>query len=161
MRWLSIDPGESVGWALWDDDALIDSGTGKLWNFADSVYRAVFMEQDELELIDDELALLFVGVQRLVVEDFKIYPWEARKGSLDWDSVRTARLIGSLQSVSRWSGIEFYLQPAKIKESAVAAGAEELFFAPLHECRHGNDAIMHGVYWWSTNVKNLKKVQAS
>lgn len=157
-RWLSVDPGESVGWALWDDHNLVDSGTGTLWAFGDSVFRAIFMDPEELEFIDDELAHLFGGIEWIVCEDFKIYPWEAEKGSLNWDGVRTARLIGALQLVARNAAMGFFLQGAKIKESAVAAGAEHLFTTPLYECRHGNDAIMHGVYWWATNKNQLGKV---
>jgi hypothetical protein len=47
----------------------------------------------------------------------------------------------------RHRGVPYTLQPAKIKETAVAGGAEEKFLRPLHENRHANDAIMHGTYF--------------
>jgi hypothetical protein len=111
------------------------------------VWSAKFTDPAEIELIGDELAAKFVGIERLVVEDFRIYPWEAKKGSLNWDQVRTARLIGALTIIAKMSGMEFILQGAKIKERAEAAGAEVLFMSPLNENRHANDAIRHGVYY--------------
>ena len=80
MRWISIDPGEDTGWAIWDGDDLVEASTDKLWDVA---------------------------------------------------------------------GVSLVLQPAAIKKSAIAAGAEELFMTPLHENRHANDAIMHGIFFTS------------
>lgn len=144
--WLSVDPGESAGWALWRGDALIDAGTTAMWDFAQSVFVAVF-RPEEADLIGDELAKKFTGIQRIVAEDWRIYPWEAKKGTLNWDQCRTARLIGALTLCAQQGALEWVLQPAKIKERAEAAGAQDFFISPLHENRHANDAIRHGVYW--------------
>lgn len=145
-KWLTVDPGEDTGWSLWEDDRFVDAGTEKLWAFGESVFVAVF-RPEEAELIGDELAQQFIGIERIVCEDFRIYPWEAKKGTLNWDQVRTARLIGALTLIAKMGALEFSLQGAKIKERAEAAGAKSLFMAPLHENRHANDAIMHGVYF--------------
>lgn len=82
----------------------------------------------------------------VVCEDWRLYPWELRTGHMDWDPCRTARLIGSITQFCRVRDIPLVLQPALIKERAVAAGAESYFSRPLRENRHANDAIMHGVY---------------
>jgi len=145
--WLSCDPGEDTGWALWRGNKLIDAGTEKLWAFGDSVYTAVFTDPVEIELIGDELAQKFVGITRIVAEDWRLYPWALKTGELAWDQCRTARLIGALTMICRMGGIEFTLQGAKIKERAEAAGAEALFLSPRKENRHANDAIRHGVYF--------------
>jgi hypothetical protein len=147
VRWLSVDPGEDTGWALWEDGDLIDAGTDKLWQFGEAVYAATHEDSESLELVGDDLALKFIGVERIVCEDWRIYPWEAKKGTLNWDQCRTARLIGGLTLVAKMKGMEFVLQGAKIKERAEAAGAEALFMSPLVENRHANDAIRHGVYY--------------
>lgn len=144
--WLAVDPGEDTGWSLWRGETLIDAGTSKLWEFGEAVFVALF-RPEEAELIGDELAQKFAGICRIVAEDWRIYPWEAKKGSLDWDQCRTARLIGGLTLTAKMAGIEFRLQPAKIKERAEAAGAEVLFLWPRKENRHANDAIRHGVYF--------------
>jgi hypothetical protein len=148
VRWLSVDPGEDTGWALWEDGDLVDAGTEKLWPFGEAVYAATHEDDIAvLELVGDELALKFNGIKRIVCEDFRIYPWEAKKGTLNWDQVRTARLIGALTLICKVKGLEWVLQGAKIKERAEAAGAESLFMSPLNENRHANDAIRHGVYY--------------
>jgi hypothetical protein len=146
IKWLSVDPGEDTGWALWEGHTLIDAGTEKLWAFGDSVFTSLF-RLEEAELIGDELAMKFAGVQMIVCEDWRIYPWEAKKGTLNWDQCRTARLIGSLTQACRAGGLQLILQGAKIKERAEAAGAKALFISPLDENRHANDAIRHGVYY--------------
>lgn len=144
--WLSVDPGESVGWALWRDDTLIDAGTGVLWDFAQSVFVATF-RPEEADLIGDWLAKKFIGVTRIIMEDWRIYPKNAKNGDLNWDQCRTARLIGALTLCCQQGAMEYGFQPALIKEQAEAAGAEAFFLSPRDENRHANDAIRHGVYW--------------
>lgn len=146
MRMLCVDPGEDAGFSVWEGNDLIDAGTEKMWPFADAVWAGLngSMASEETAWISE---LLYPGCDRMVVEDFRIYPREAQAGSLNWDQVRTARLIGALTFMARTLGIEFKLQPALIKERAEAAGAEALFYRPLHENRHANDSIRHGVYW--------------
>lgn len=155
MRTLYVDPGEDTGWAIGSDNDLIDSGTTKMWEFSDAVWQAAlgqwgfskpewdFLEPHELVgLLSDPSD----PCRRVVLENWTLYPWECRKGSLDWDECRTARLIGSLFQACRVADWEYDQQPAKIKERAVAAGAEAYFAHPLRENRHANDAIMHFVY---------------
>lgn len=143
MKMLTVDPGEDTGWSVWEDGKLIEAGTEKLWTFPHRVWEGVNVLQNTVPVSEENE--IFCGVQRFVVEDFKIYPWKAKE--LGWDRVRTARLIGALTFIAAIQGIDFVLQPAKIKERAEAAGAEEFFLKPLHENRHANDAIRHGVYY--------------
>lgn len=150
MRWLTVDPGEDTGWALWDDNTMLDAGTEKMWVFADALFEAVMGPYMGLPVPEhDSLADRLMGIEMVVCEDFRIYPWEAKAGNLNWDQVRTARLIGAITLITRQGRLEWHLQPAKIKERAEAAGAQSLFLKPLHENRHANDAIMHGVYYQS------------
>lgn len=156
-RWVSVDPGEDCGWALWEDEALLDAGTAKLWEFGDAVYAATHLDPMELELIGDQLALQLVGIVRIVCEDFRIYPWEAK--NLSWDPVRTARLIGALTLIAKQKLNEpIILQGAKIKERSEAAGAKSFFLSPLNENRHANDAIRHGVYYNALKKGNIAHV---
>lgn len=146
-KWLAVDPGEDTGWSLWQDDDLVDLGTAKMWEFGDAVHMAVFRDPMELELMGAELALTFRGLQGIVCEDWRIYPKEAKSGALNWDRCRTARLIGGLQLTARQGNLWFVLQPAAIKERALAAGAAHYFISPRDENRHANDSVMHGVYY--------------
>lgn len=137
MIWLSVDPGEDTGWALWEDDRLIEAGTYRLWDFLDKLYThcgpAVVVGPDP-----------WFEIKKVVCEDWALYPWKVQQ--MGWDKCRTARGIGAIELICRHSNITLELQPAKIKESAQAGGAKNFYLRPLHENRHANDAIQHGFF---------------
>lgn len=150
--WLAVDPGETVGWSLWSGADLKDCGQDAMWEFVDQVADSCFCVGGDYEhangpFIADE----FNGLGAIICEDWALYPWVVSTGALDFDKCRTARAIGALTLIARLANIPFILQPASIKEGAVAAGAEEMFVSPLHENRHANDSIMHGVFYLATH----------
>lgn len=150
MKVLFVDPGESTGWSITEDSVIIAAGTHELDEFVDAVGWALGTrpEHSPPPVVDGELFGNLGGVGHVVMEDWKLYP--DGKGGLvlpPWDSCLTARGIGALTYIARASGTPYTLQGAKIKPTAVAGGAEELFYRPLHENRHQNDSLMHAVYW--------------
>lgn len=157
FRTLYCDPGEDFGWAQGVGTTLISAGTEKMWTQADNIWAALNDPSDPSndlnspdflrDGIDPALALL--PIQRIVCEDFRIYPWKAQE--LAFDRVRTARVIGAITFMCRVNMIPLILQGANIKAAAQAAGAEELYYRPLRENRHQNDAIQHFVFY--TNVE--------
>lgn len=163
FRTLYCDPGEDFGWAVGRDTKLLAAGTEKMWTMADDVWEALNNPSDPSIPLnspdfgrngvpDDEL---LGPIGRIVCENWKIYPWEAHKGSLDWDECRTARVIGALTFMARLKGIPFVTQGADIKQAAKAAGAEELYYRPLRENRHQNDAIQHFVFFTNVELMGL------
>ena len=142
MKFLTVDPGEHTGWSTWTDGSLTDAGTLELDEFVPSVAAA--LEVPYGGPIEEETVAAITGIELLVIEDWALYPWKLQ--SLAWDKCRTARGIGALEFIAKAAGKPYILQPASIKDAAVAGGAEDLFFRPLDENRHQNDAIMHGVY---------------
>lgn len=151
MRTISLDPGESTGWATWEGGKLVDCGTDPLWHVVDAITVTSTPPEDYLPNLQPQLHLVaaFKGWDEIVCEDWAIYPWVAREGGLDYDSCRTARGIGAVELVCRCTGKPITLQPASIKDEAEAAGAEQLFDTPLHENRHANDAKRHGVFYFA------------
>ena len=154
---LFVDPGEDTGWCLARGRRLLVASTTKMWTFADDVVDALNGTYMDGGILDPDSVAVREGVERdnfelpierIVCEDWRLYPDKLR--ALAWDQCRTARLIGALTLLTRMHNIEWVLQPAAIKAQAVAAGAEEFFYRPLHENRHQNDAIMHFV-WYTTN----------
>jgi hypothetical protein len=144
-RWLAIDPGETTGWSLWEGHELVDAGQDPLVLFLDEVaYGAALMEtgNDSSSRFWDPRKPL----TKLVVEEFRLYPWVVNEGGLDFDELRTSRGIGALEFIARHAGLEFVFQSATVKEPALNAGAKELFLHPLYPNRHANDSIMHGWY---------------
>lgn len=156
VKTLYVDPGEDTGWCIGNGPKLLAAGTEKMWPFADYVWAALSSGGSEGPLGGGSEALAFsrqgIGpkaleppIGRIVCEDFRIYPNKAK--ALSWDPVRTARLIGALTMMARVFDLPFFLQPAAIKPEALALGAEEYYYHPLHENRHQNDAIQHFVYF--------------
>jgi hypothetical protein len=155
---LCVDPGEETGWSLWNEDVLLGGGQTKLWPFAHDVHDAI--EDNVGPLAEGETDLLRSGIgadqnvgpiSLIVCEIFALYPWKAKE--LAFDEFRTVQLIGALKLIAALNAIEFYSQPAKIKDRALAGGAKELFVTPQHENRHCNDSIMHGFFYRQVEIK--------
>jgi hypothetical protein len=155
------DPGETTGWCIGHDTLLLGGGMTPMWPWADDVWAALCGEESELldpgnlrNGIDPGLLQLPIG--RVVLEDFRIYPWKLK--ALKFDPVRTARVIGAITFMCRLHAIELIFQPAAIKDAAQKAGAEDLYVRPLHENRHQNDAIQHFVFYTHTELRGNKLI---
>lgn len=160
IRTLYCDPGEDFGWCIGRHTKLLGAGTEKMWPMADEVWAALNNPSDPSASILNGDTFTREGIAedenlgpigRIVCEDFRIYPWKIK--DLKFDRVRTARVIGALTFMARVMDIPLVLQGANIKAAAQAAGAEELYYRPLRENRHQNDAIQHFVFF--TNVELL------
>lgn len=151
MKLIAIDPGETTGWSVWDTDTAtkIDGGQHDLWKFIDALCIALLGTLPEE--LDEDLEAAMRGVERIVCEDWKIYPEKAHSGALDWDSCRTARGIGAIELIARMSRTPIKLYGANIKKAAQAMGAESTFVEPLHENRHENDSHYHAIYDMANN----------
>jgi hypothetical protein len=142
-KWITVDPGEMTGYTVWKHNELVVASARPLWEFVYALGAGLIgseAAQHDWRLVE-ELA----GWEALVVEDWVLYEWSAKE--LSWDKQDTVRGIGALQFIAYALGRPCTLQPAKIKEQALAAGAQELFRRPLKPNRHANDAIMHGVHY--------------
>lgn len=145
---LFLDPGESTGWALTQRNKLLEAGTCSIEALPSSLAGTLNVCAPEGELpqhADTALVAAWTGIERVVYEDWAIYPWKADE--LAWDKCRTARAIGAVEFICTAAGIPYTAQAAKIKDTAEAGGAADLFLRPLHENRHANDAIRHAVYY--------------
>lgn len=146
--WLCVDPGETTGWSLWDKKGkLVYADQTPMWNFIDLVYETVARQENDNDFrssvtwgdveVEDIIAI--------ICEDWQLYPWELQ--NLAWDKCRTARAIGALTLICRQFNKTLVFQGADIKKGAQAAGAEALYLEPVHENRHANDSIQHGVFY--------------
>jgi hypothetical protein len=146
VKFLTLDPGETTGWATWEGFETgppLDSGQADLWDVIGSL-SIVLLETWAGAYGDEYLLHAFKDVQHVIMEDWAIYPWEAQ--NLAWDKCRTARGIGAIEFICQAAQVPYTLQPAAIKNTAESA-AEPFFTTPVHENRHANDAIMHGVFF--------------
>jgi hypothetical protein len=162
FRTLYCDPGEDFGWCQGVGTTLISAGTEKMWYQADNIWAALHDPSDPSNDLNSEdflrdgidPAMATLPIKRIVCEDFRIYPWKAKE--LAFDRVRTARVIGAITFMCRVTGIPLVLQGANIKAAAQAAGAEELYYRPLRENRHQNDAIQHFVFFTNVELMGIK-----
>jgi hypothetical protein len=130
-EWVTVDPGETTGFAYWRGTDLVRADQLPAWEFIDKLWLDC---HDKVKLV--------------VIEDWKLYPWVLDE--MGWDPCRTPRFIGAITFIARIKGVEIKYQGANIKKNAKAAGAENLFVEPLYPNRHANDAVMHGVYYLAT-----------
>lgn len=133
-RLLALDPGETLGWSIFQD--------GCLWKC------------DQLEMVDFEKQLQFDGLTKLfkghkidvvVCEDYRIYHWKS--DSHKWSQLITPRIIGAIELLSYQTNRPIYFQMAgtvkgfcnnkKLKEWG--------YYQTAH--RHANDSIRHACYW--------------
>lgn len=152
-RWLAIDPGEETGLSLWEDDQFVDAYQVPMRDVPDLLWSWLTGEVTDASVEHSEFFAQLQGHKliRVVCEDWVIYPWKAK--SLSWDPCRTARLIGQITWIVNKFDVPVHFQGAKIKEQAVAAGAETYFLTPLHPNRHCNDATMHAVHYIQTELR--------
>lgn len=127
-RLLAVDPGETVGWAVFDNLALAEAGQFSVIN---------------LEAFD-----AFLTAKRpdhMVIENYRVYASKAARhvGS----EVNTAQYIGILKFLADMYQVPYTLQMAHQAKGWVSD-------ARLHQLglfqvgrRHANDAIRHGVYY--------------
>lgn len=147
-QWLTVDPGEETGYAVWVGDKLRWASQLPMWEFIDAVDEWAHGALPPPHFIPQD-ADLELGA--IVCEDWALYPWKLDE--MGWDKCRTARAIGALELIARQINIPFILQPANIKQAAKAMGAEDLYLEPVNPNRHANDAIQHGVYYTGSELK--------
>lgn len=158
VKIVACDPGESFGHCVGEDNVLQYAGTVDMWEFVHTLGAVLLKERLDGQPVDKrdhdpELLERLGGAggaappEQVVVEDWALYPWVLKQGGLDFDKCRTARAIGAIEYICRASGTPYTLQPASIKDTAQAAGVEELYLSPRHENRHANDAMQHFVYF--------------
>lgn len=141
-KWVACDPGESFGFTVMRGHEIVSGGTVALWEFIHALAAALGLENPR-EHDDPELVKSLRGVELVVYEDWKLYPWLLQE--LAWDQCRTARGIGAIEFICQSSGIPYEAQGADTKDQAESAGAADLFLRPLDENRHQNDSIRHAV----------------
>jgi len=157
VKFVSCDPGEATGYAVWPSETPGTQpehvGTAALADFVAAIGIAAHVDEVGEPAREEgvrELVEHFEGFRLLVFEDWALYPWKLKE--LAWDQCRTARGIGALEYICVTAGIPTVAQGAKIKDAASAGGADALFMRPLHANRHANDAIRHGVFYQLSRV---------
>lgn len=92
-----------------------------------------------------EVSLLLDGVTHVVVEDFRVRPGEARRGTFDWDGMIAPVVIGRLQALCEAKNLPFELQQPALKP--VGYGLSNQKYRAGAKGMHSQDALAHAVYF--------------
>jgi len=125
---LAVDPGETCGWALFENVDLINAGQ----------FRVNTLEQFDAFVTDSHPDVM-------VIENYRVYA--SRAAQHVGSEVNTAQYIGILKFLGQMYQIPVALQMAHQAKGWVSdARLNQLGLFQTGK-RHSNDAIRHGVYW--------------
>ncbi len=131
-RVLAIDPGETSGFATFEDADLVDTG--------------------ELKTKDMDLGVAAIsGVlehfkpEVLVCEDYRIYGWKTKDHA--WSSLHTPQLIGAINTLAIWAGVPMVKQSAQVAKQFCTNDKLQQWNYYRKGEPHGRDAVRHGCYY--------------
>lgn len=137
VYYLSVDPGETSGWAQFKDGEPVNMGELKKDNF----YR--WLDEQRSEPYDF-----------IVAEQYRVKPPGKGGYNHSWGEIPTIRVLGALEAFACNKGLEIHYQESSILNVAVG------WFSMPHPknkslpMRNAVSAIAHGRYYWRKNHPN-------
>ena len=134
---LALDPGETTGWALFEQGRLAQQGEIEIPTFKDTRIDA------------DHLWSLFIRWQPhvVVIEGYRVYAQKSKAHI--WNALYTPKLIGYVEAICQSTpyGVdEYYIQMASTKQFCDDGKLKDWGYY-LKGKRHSRDAVRHGCYW--------------
>lgn len=135
--YLFIDPGETTGWAKFDNNGEM-CGIGQRKGFES---LCVWLNEE----INQSNCFL---IKRVVIEEFKLYPWKSIAQA--WSEFFTVEVIGAVRAICFKFSIPFEKVPAKNYSMGFLYMGMEV---PPHSHRLHDQMVAqaHGVYWLQTH----------
>lgn len=133
-RILSVDPGKSTGWAIFDLSQRLPLQKG--------ISRSV---DQFVELLSDLSTAS--SLYAVVVEDFLLRPYTNQSGS----RMEAPQIIGALRLYAKQQCVEIHLQPSSILPIAKRWCPEHPMPKGNHKYSHDISAVHHGTYWLVKN----------
>lgn len=130
-RLLSLDPGETTGWAMYEDGKLADAG--QLDTKPDRFIHTV------PEFMVDMLPT------HIVMENYKVYGHKLTDHS--WSALHTPQLIGSIKMLANMSNIGVSLQMASQAKGFCTDDKLKKWGMYVKNLKHARDAVRHGCYF--------------
>lgn len=147
-RLLSLDPGETTGWSVWDSHdngthyELFASGQLETWNKQAQISTAPCILPCVLNF---PRLLAQYEPDEVVLESYRVYEWKSESHS--WSDVPTLRIIGSMETELHHKGLPYYFQTAQMaKNFCTDERLVEWGFWKRGE-RHARDAMRHALYF--------------
>jgi hypothetical protein len=125
--YLALDPGETTGWALFDEEGTI-------------LRYGQYVQGEQTEWLSENLTS---ELKAVICEEYRIYNSARQKR---WSRNQTSKNEGAIQLLAEMRRVPFFLQPANVK--AIGYKWAGLGSAPSnHAISHQYDAVAHGTYW--------------
>lgn len=129
--YLAIDPGETYGWAAFDDKgSVVDKGQ--------------FRHEQDTEIL---AALIPSHLKTVICEDYRNHGWQQQK---KWSRNQTSKNIGKVEMTCALRNVPVVLQ-SNTKKSIGYKWAGLDGPPSNHAISHQYDAYAHGVYWLQIN----------
>ncbi len=147
-RLLSLDPGETTGWSVWDSyDSgahyeLFASGQLETWNKSAQISTSpcILPAITNFAIMIDRFK-----PDEVVLESYRVYEWKSESHS--WSDVPTLRIIGVMESELHRRQLPYYFQTAQMAKNFCTD--ERLVEWGLWKKgeRHARDSMRHGLYF--------------
>lgn len=123
--YLAIDPGETTGWAAFDDEGTI-------------LAMGQFTQKEQTKWLDEHI---LSTLKEVICEEYRNY----KGGTFRGQKNQTSKNIGAIELICELRGVPYVLQPANIKKIGYKFAG--LGAAPSnHAISHQYDAVAHGTY---------------
>lgn len=128
--YLAIDPGETTGWAAFDESGVI-------------IAIGQFKQTEQNDWLDEHIK---PTLKTVITEDYQNHAWKRQK---NWSRNQTSKNIGSIEAFCHIRRIPIVLQRNTVK----SIGYKFMGMVPPsdHSISHQYDAAAHGTYWLRTN----------
>lgn len=123
--YLALDPGETTGWALFDE-------TGQIIKYGQ------YYQHQQTEWLTENLTS---ELKAVICEEYRNYNAQKK-----WSRNQTSKNEGAIELLCEMRKVPFFLQRANVK--SIGYKWAGLGSAPSnHAISHQYDAVAHGTYW--------------
>lgn len=140
---ISFDPGETTGWAIFENGKLVLDNHFKLNMFEDTKISAPKV----WKLFDREF-------NHAVIEGYRIY--KSKAVAHTWNPLYTPKLIGYIEAVCDYYKVPRTIQMASSKQFCSDDKLKQWGYYQNAKSRHSRDAIRHGCYWLLFHERSKK-----
>lgn len=130
---MAFDPGETVGWALFDGPELIDCGQ----------HRTTEWTRDQIIGLRD--LIRSTAPHQVVFESYRVYGWKTDSHANN--EMHTSQIIGILRETCLEWDVPYAMQSAQIAKQFVTDDKLKAWNLWQTGQKHARDAIRHAVYW--------------
>lgn len=133
LKILSFDPGETVGWCVWQDAKVIASGQVRTteWTYAQITDLLEVMAKNRPDVV--------------IYESYRVYAWKT--DSHAWDEVHTAQIIGIIRLQCMTLAIPYIMQTAQVAKQFMTDDKLVAWGLWKRGERHARDAIRHAAWY--------------